>query len=84
MYLGLIFCFILVFALVRNIAKGHGAHWKLPDSAFPDSWKFMLHENVAFYRNLSSADKNKFEYRVQEFLLNCRITGIKVTIDERE
>lgn len=38
-------------------------------------------KHLAFYNALSEEDKNRFELKVQEFLLNCRITGIKTEVD---
>ena len=58
--------------------------WQLPKEPFPNSWKVLLIQHVSFYNTLSHEDKTKFEFKVQEFLLNCRITGIKTTIDTRD
>ena len=49
--------------------------------AFPTDWRIILYQNVAFYNSLSEEEKARFEYKVQEFLLNCRITGIETTVD---
>ena len=37
--------------------------------------------HVPFYNALSDEEKGWFEYKVQEFLLNCRITGIQTDVD---
>ncbi len=37
-----------------------------------------------FYNSLSEEEQIRFEYKVQEFLLNCRITGIKTTVDKTD
>ena len=51
--------------------------WKKPTKPFPKDFKTILNREVVFYTNLSSVDKTKFEYKIQEFLLNHRITGIE-------
>ncbi len=56
--------------------------WKQPNKAFPIAWRVILAQNVAFYNALNPAEKDRFEFKIQEFLLNCRITGIKCKIDD--
>ncbi len=41
-------------------------------------------QEVAFYNSLTEEEKKKFEYKVQEFLLNCRITGIDTIVEETD
>jgi Mlc titration factor MtfA (ptsG expression regulator) len=53
----------------------------VPEEPFPSDWKIILNRYVSFYNSLSGEEKNRFEYKVQEFLLNCRITGIDTSID---
>ena len=55
--------------------------WIVPKEPFPTDWKIILARYVSFYNSLSGEEKNRFEYKVQEFLLNCRITGIDTGID---
>ena len=55
--------------------------WIVPKEPFPTDWKIILARYVSFYNSLSAEEKNRFEYKVQEFLLNCRITGIDTSID---
>jgi len=66
----------LIFGLKRR-----NSTWKLPEEAFPTDWKIILSKEVAFYNSLSTQDKTRFEYKIQEFLLNCRITGIETKVD---
>ncbi|MCP5061986.1 MAG: peptidase [Ignavibacteriae bacterium] len=55
--------------------------WIEPSDPFPTEWRVILFRKVAYYNALSNEEKNLFEYKVQEFLLNCRITGIDTQID---
>ncbi|MFC2103552.1 zinc-dependent peptidase [Bacteroidota bacterium] len=55
--------------------------WKVPEEPFPADWRIILTRYVSFYNSLSAEEKKRFEYKVQEFLLNCRITGIETGVD---
>lgn len=55
--------------------------WKKPNAAFPADWRTILLNKVSFYTTLTQNEKEQFEYKVQEFLLNHRITGINTTIN---
>lgn len=55
--------------------------WIEPVDPFPSEWRVILAGNVAFFNALSNEEKDLFEYKVQEFLLNCRITGIETNVD---
>jgi len=56
--------------------------WKEVDTPFPKQWRLILVEKVNFYNALNSHEKSQFEHRVHEFLLNHRVTGVSVKIDE--
>ena len=43
--------------------------------------KCILIHKVNFYSALNSEDKKLFEFEIQEFLLNCRITGIDTNVE---
>ena len=68
-----------VFVFKKN--KNKNAKWLEPTEPFNDDRRIILKNNVAFYNSLNEEEKIRFEYRVQEFLLNCRITGIETSID---
>jgi Mlc titration factor MtfA (ptsG expression regulator) len=53
----------------------------MPEEPFPTDWRTILSKEVSFYNSLSKEEKTRFEYKVQEFLLNCRITGIDTSVD---
>lgn len=72
----LVIAFLLFFMIKRN-SRG----WRIPKEAFPGEWRKILIRDVPFYAALSSEEKGRFEYKVQEFLLNCRITGIETSVD---
>ncbi len=55
--------------------------WIKPDGLFSPEWRIILAEKVAFYNTLSKEEKARFEFKIQEFLLNCRITGINVSVN---
>lgn len=79
LYAVVIVVIVIAFVLVRRIKKRSG--WKRPSDPFPAEWRIILAKEVAFYNALSKEEKELFEYKVQEFLINCRITGIETTVD---
>lgn len=68
--------FFLLLRKVRNKAR-----WISPSEPFPSHWRIILTSHVAFYNALSEEEKSWFEFKIQEFLLNCRITGIETNVD---
>lgn len=77
---------ILLIALIIffRLKKSKKSDWKTPQKSFPPTWRIVLMENVAFYNALSSKEKRLFEFKIQEFLLNVRITGIETNIDLKD
>lgn len=75
--------FILVAIVIVLLLRAYWKkdNWKKPSVPFPAGWRIILIEKVAFYNSLSAEERKLFEYEVQEFLLNCRITGIETSID---
>lgn len=69
--------FLLVFR--KSIFKTKRKEVKAP---LRDSAKVLLDENVPFYNALKSEDKSRFEFKVQDFLLNIDITGVKTEVSE--
>ncbi|NOR44047.1 MAG: peptidase, partial [Candidatus Delongbacteria bacterium] len=63
---------------------GKKGKWKTPTDPFPAKWRIILSEKVDFYLDLSAEQKTLFEFKVQEFLLNCRITGIETSVDDTD
>jgi len=55
--------------------------WKKPNISFPVKWRKIIQNKIAFYAALSTDEKTRFEYKIQEFLLNYRITGISTSIN---
>lgn len=76
----LIFIFI-IFCGILFIKYEKKSGWVAPKVPFPTEWKIILSKRVLFYNSLTEDEKNRFEHKVQEFLLNCRITGIETSID---
>ncbi|MCD4794264.1 MAG: zinc-dependent peptidase [Bacteroidales bacterium] len=73
---------ILIIILIRYIKRKNA--WKTPKDEFLSNWRIILSEKVIFYNNLNEEEKKRFEYKIQEFLLNCKITGIKTTVDDTD
>lgn len=64
----------------RSYKQASQPKWQVPREPFPESWREILDREVLFYHSLSVEEKLRFESKVQEFLLNCRITGIKTEV----
>jgi len=56
---------------------------KVLDQSFPGHFKAILSENVSYYNTLSAEEKKRFEQKIQLFLAEVRITGIKTEIDPK-
>ncbi len=69
-------------ALVLFAVCRHRNKWKSPSGSFPEEWRQALEGKVAFYAELSAEEKRRFEHKVQEFLLNFRITGAETSPDD--
>lgn len=54
--------------------------WQVPREPFPVQLREILDREVLFYASLNESEKTRFEFKIQEFLLNCRITGIKTEV----
>jgi len=42
----------------------------------------LLEKHVSYYRQLDSAEKERFENWINSFLLNCEITGVGVEVED--
>ena len=73
---------ILIIILVIYINKKNA--WKTPKEKFPANRRIILSEKIIFYNNLNKEEKKNFEFKIQEFLLNCKITGIRTKVDETD
>lgn len=69
-----------IFFLVRR-QKRNKNKWQVPAEPISSHWKVILTLEVPFYRALSDEEQRWFEFEVQEFLLNCKITGIETKVD---
>lgn len=58
--------------------------WVKPTETFPADWREILTNHVHFYSLLSDEEKSWFEFKVQEFLLNCKITGIETNVETKD
>lgn len=70
---------MMLLVLYAYIARKKGAKTLLP---FPETYRAILNEQVSFYQQLDAERKNEFEKRLQIFLSQVRITGIKTTVDD--
>ncbi|MNJ83363.1 hypothetical protein D3C87_07800 [compost metagenome] len=76
-----VFVFCILILGLRSYRKAAHQKWKTPSEPFPKEWKSFLEQEVLFYDSLNEEEQRRFEYKVQEFLLNCRITGVKTDVE---
>ncbi len=69
--------FLFIVGLVLYLIIRYKNRWLKPKEEFPDEWRELLIEHVSYYPPLNDLEKQLFEYKVQEFLLNCKITGVE-------
>ncbi|MCK5760402.1 MAG: zinc-dependent peptidase, partial [Candidatus Delongbacteria bacterium] len=83
----LVIIFLIAFPFILFVLfkfLGKKGKWKKPTAPFPIQWRNILSEKVDFYLDLSAEQKKLFKFKVQEFLLNCRITGIETSVDDTD
>ncbi len=80
MYL-LIIGVVFIMGLLWFSRKKKHSKWILPNGDFPFNWRLILTTKVNYYKQLNAEEKKAFEYRIHEFLLNCKITGVEVEVD---
>ena len=74
----LLFGILLLYNLRKYNKQKH-----ILEQPFSDKWEKILSEKVAFYNHLEEYAKAKFRQRIQKFLADTLITGVKdVTVDE--
>ena len=73
--------FIWLWINYRKVAK---PKWKTPTGNFPGEWRAFLAKEVIFYSSLNAEERKRFEFKVQEFLLNFRITGVKTEVSDED
>jgi Mlc titration factor MtfA (ptsG expression regulator) len=52
------------------------------DEVFPSAWEAILMEKVAFFRQLSSENKELFRKRIKVFVSETPISGVETEIDD--
>lgn len=71
--------FFLIYRYVTGGARERAVALSKP---FPEAWRVILTDRVAFYSALTDTEKLRFEKQVQLFIARTRITGIKTSIDD--
>ena len=85
--MGYLFTILVIFAAILlyiGYRKKQRSIWRIPTGPFPPEQRIILIEKVAFYNALDSDEKKRFENKIDEFLLNFRITGIETEVDETD
>jgi Mlc titration factor MtfA (ptsG expression regulator) len=78
---GLSTIFIIVWMFVRLYKK---TELIKPTGKMAEDHQLILKETVRFYRHLSEPLKRRFEYKIQEFLLNHEIIGVECDVSIKD
>ena len=73
---------ILFIVLVAFAFYAFKLNKKRPVQDFPEKWKALLNEHVLFYRNLSTAEKERFRKRMMLFLSEVYIEAVDTELEE--
>jgi len=57
---------------------------KQKTTVFPTAWRPILDEKVAFYHQLTTSEKVRFEKNILHFLDEVRITGVGTEVDDTD
>ncbi len=68
----------------RKLASNYFMRQKLKRADFPEEWRNILTSHVDFYNALDENQKQQFEYEIQCFIAEKRITGIKTQVEETD
>ena len=49
---------------------------------FPQTWRDYLKKKVRFYQQLDKDEQKRFEMELQEFLQDCKVTGVGVQVND--
>jgi Mlc titration factor MtfA (ptsG expression regulator) len=76
---------VAISVLIYNVFKAQlQDSWKVPEISFPEEWRNVLNEYVEFYKYLNLEDQALFEYKTQEFLLNCQVIGRDIEVNNQD
>ncbi len=76
-----IIIFLIAYIILLKVKPKNKSVVTKPKEQFPIEWRIILSRKVLFYNSLAEEEKLHFEYKIHEFLVDCRITGIDTTID---
>src|SRR5688572_29385746 len=84
MYMDVLLAVILIVALTGLIFSFLSKQRKnvIITTPFPETYRDILTKQVPFYQQLDENNKNEFEKRIQQFLGQVRITGVKTTVED--
>lgn len=80
--IGLAVLALAAFLVYRFVTAGKRQRTGILRQPFPEAWRQLLVDRVAFYLALTDDEKLRFEKQVQLFLAQTRITGIKTSVDD--
>jgi len=62
--------------------KSNKNKWIQPQKPLDNRFKKLLNNKIPYYSQLSDKKKKQFEFKIQEFLLNCKISGVETQVTD--
>jgi Mlc titration factor MtfA (ptsG expression regulator) len=82
-YILLAICALVSYNLYGIFTQKFREREQMKQRPFPQAWRKILEEDVAFYRSLSPEERQRFEVELMIFLHETRITGVGAKVDDR-
>ncbi len=73
-----------IWVSINHLKQSREGVKRQPQRLFPNEWRHILEEKVAFYNRLSRIEKQEFERKVHIFLLNVQITGVDTEVTHQD
>ena len=82
--MGVLLILLLFLGAIFFVEMNYKKNWSAPTVPFPKKWRVVLSKEVNFYIGLDRDEKERFEFKVQEFLENCSIEGVGITVTDKD
>ncbi|MES2629573.1 MAG: M90 family metallopeptidase [Bacteroidota bacterium] len=83
-FIGFALAIAMAFIAIRQLTGIGKRKVVVPEEdPFPKAWRGLL-KDVVFYQKLDQQGKKRFEFKIQDFLANCMITGIETEVEDSD
>ena len=75
---------LLLFGAIAIFLVFSGRRWKKPKEKMSKNSRKILLKHVTYYKKLNHDKRELFEYKVMEFLLNCKVIGVQTEVEKKD